>query len=438
LLIELGAHSVQVWDPDPARARAQTESTTLPVSVAEYRDDDTPIGGLDLAIVPDLGMFNDGPSLMGRVRETIAGHGVALVGAASESAAGPGSRGFDYYELFDLIAREFSFVHMVAELPFRGVAFVALGEQDGEPPVSVDTQLAQEGRATKRYVIIASEREVAFDPYAIVELPEGATEVALQAAGAQSAKLEAELRRRAHQVADLAAELEEARAAAEAGRVTAAEVDEMAGRVEAAERHARTLERDLKQAGEGQATEVQELETSLRDKAQAARALEAELERRDRLVRELVTRLETSTEATGSTAASAGSTPREAPAEDSSRLREQLDALALDLARRQGDAQASAWKIAELERRLAERAPASAAQQQEAQQQDAASGRLAAALDEIEALRRALSQEHDARVRAESGEELARARAEIERQAVLLEQVEQQRDKWHASPAGKG
>jgi hypothetical protein len=51
--------------------------------------------------------------------------------------------------------------------------------------------------------------------------------------------------------------------------------------------------------------------------------------------------------------------------------------------------------------------------------------RLAAALDELDALRHALAQEHDARTRAESGEELTQARTEIARQATLLEQLGQ-------------
>jgi hypothetical protein len=51
--------------------------------------------------------------------------------------------------------------------------------------------------------------------------------------------------------------------------------------------------------------------------------------------------------------------------------------------------------------------------------------RLAAALDELDALRRALTQEHEARIRAESGEDLVRAREELARQSVLLEQLAQ-------------
>jgi multidrug resistance efflux pump len=48
---------------------------------------------------------------------------------------------------------------------------------------------------------------------------------------------------------------------------------------------------------------------------------------------------------------------------------------------------------------------------------------LARTRDELDALRQALTQEHAARVAAESGEELSRARAELARQAALLEQI---------------
>jgi hypothetical protein len=117
---------------------------------------------------------------------------------------------------------------------------------------------------------------------------------------------------------------------------------------------------------------------------------------------------------------------RDALVEENTLLQHKLDALALELARREGEAQASAWTIAELERRLdatpEDRGPSRDSSHSEADR------RLASALDELDVLRRALAQEHEARVRAESGEELARARAEIERQAVLLEQLQERPD----------
>jgi chromosome segregation ATPase len=128
------------------------------------------------------------------------------------------------------------------------------------------------------------------------------------------------------------------------------------------------------------------------------------------------------------------------------RLRAQLDALALDLARREGEMQASGWRLTELERELTLAREEQSRMREELERNDAAvetpvmarmaavaatpvasaseaAQALARALDEIEALRTALAQEHDARKRLESGDDLARARAAIERQAVLLEQL---------------
>jgi hypothetical protein len=105
--------------------------------------------------------------------------------------------------------------------------------------------------------------------------------------------------------------------------------------------------------------------------------------------------------------------------EENARLRAQLDALALDLARREGEAQAAAWQFTELERRLAQAAESSTP----ANPVQGTDRRLTQALDQLDALRAALAQEHEARTRAESGEALARAHAEIQRQAVLMEQL---------------
>ena len=122
--------------------------------------------------------------------------------------------------------------------------------------------------------------------------------------------------------------------------------------------------------------------------------------------------------------------------EENARLRAQLDSLALDLARREGEAQATAWQVTELERRLAQVAESPGAGPS-GQPGLATDRQLAQALDQVEALRSALAQEHAARGRAESGEELARAHAEIQRQAVLMEQLVRELD-LRPSPAFEG
>ncbi|MBV9948895.1 MAG: hypothetical protein JOZ69_18750, partial [Myxococcales bacterium] len=123
---------------------------------------------------------------------------------------------------------------------------------------------------------------------------------------------------------------------------------------------------------------------------------------------------------------------------ENARLRQRLDALALDLARREGEAQASAWAIAELERRLEDRSEAPRVPLSTPGRPPAAPAvtggpdpELATVLEELDILRRALAQEHAARLQAESGEELARARKEIARQAELLAEL---RGRPHEDP----
>jgi hypothetical protein len=198
-------------------------------------------------------------------------------------------------------------------------------------------------------------------------------------------------------VTALASEVEELRATVEAARVAALAAEEFALRADQAEGRAALLEQELLRA-DAQPEEHLRYEEALRERAGRVRALEAEIERRDQMVRELAGALEdAAVEARRApdTSVEEGADARD---EENARLRERLDVLALELARREGEAHASVWKLAELERRLAqEAAPA-----EEDAGHDAS---LAAALDEADALRRALVQEHEARLRAESTRE---------------------------------
>jgi predicted nucleic acid-binding Zn-ribbon protein len=117
-------------------------------------------------------------------------------------------------------------------------------------------------------------------------------------------------------------------------------------------------------------------------------------------------------------------------------LRRRLDALALEAARREADVQTSQWRIAELEQRLALTEQARANVRVEADPRVPELEReVGRCKDELEILRRALSQEHEARKRLESGEELERARAEVSRQAVLIEQLSRELDARGLAPA---
>jgi hypothetical protein len=436
LLSGLGARAVHVWDPDAARALANAEGAPRGVTVRALVREDFVRRDFDLVIVADLGLFADPAVLLADARRMVGEEGVVIVAAPNrESASAPQAGSFEYYELFDIVAREFDFVRMVAQLPFEGVTLVELGDDpdatEGVSAVSVDTQLGEQGSPPEVFVALGSQRDVRLDPYALVQLPPSArraaalevdidagaaaeaasavSAAAVAVAVATTAALEAQLRERseaaavleaalserARQGAALSGQLEDFKASAHAARLAAAEeLDELIARVDRAERRAAELQGEVTHLeGEGRSTEHGALEEMLRERAQVIRELEGELGRRDRLVRELAGALEDASAAPQPSAA-----PRPADTGESARLREQLDALALDLARREGEAQAARWSIQELERRveIADRGAT-----QSSSESDMAA-RLAAALDELDALRRALVQEHEAKARAEA------------------------------------
>jgi chromosome segregation ATPase len=591
-LVALGARTVHVYDPDAARARAASLGAARGVVVRELPAGDLDVreGAFDLAIVPDLAMFEDRASILVRIRRLVGAEGAAILAARAGVAGASSTEALDYYEMYDLVALQFASVRMVGRVPFVGVALAELGDADGEPAVSVETQLVEESEAPDAYIAVAAQRDVRLEPYAIVQLPREADEevtiqlpgvavaahadlaaallraelaesqleeqrgiVARLASDAERAsrrgfeadleaslaertnklkeaetrageqyvraerathelrRIEEELQRQRDRATRLAKEIEEeksARARAEgevvalrkntdlahararialleealraaeeavgvlqqravdaekiiaerdaqlaalSGEIEAARVVVVAPRIdpavlvaltaraEHAEARAAVLDAQLAEHAEAQGIELAELERILRERAQAIAALEHELVRRERMVRELVGALEEAggadalagAEVAHAHAAANGALDetreelRRAHAE-AHQLRSKLDALALEVARREGELQARAWRIAELEERVAslEARPAPAPA--------AAAKPVAAApanvLAELNALRKALAQEHDTRIALESGEELARARADLARQAVLLEQLARELD----------
>jgi hypothetical protein len=465
-LAAAGARSVHLWDPDPERALVEGHRAPEGVEVLPYSPQQAAVRPFDLVVVPDLGLFDHPADVIARTRAMVGDAGVALIRAVNgEADAGETANTFDYYELFDLVAASFSGVRMVGQLAFQGTALVALGENDESPLVTVDTQLAEGDRAVSAFVAVASQGEVSTEAYSIIELPpppandadadgirEALAEAELRTRAlereildhvARSAELEMALAARTQQVSELFLEAEEARAGAQAGRIAAAEVEAMTHRSNRADRRSALLEQELAAAIDTHAAELLRFEDALRERAQAVRRLEAELARREGIVRDLVSTIEESASPTQPPPAEVVPTspPVNEPTVESSsaalaenaRLRQQLDALALDLARREGEARATAWSVAELERQLAEVTssgqtanPAPAVVPPPAGNgegpREAGTG-IAVALDEIDALRRALAQEHERRVRAESGDALMQARADIQRLTVLVDQM---------------
>ncbi|MDP9151662.1 MAG: Hint domain-containing protein [Myxococcota bacterium] len=265
---------------------------------------------------------------------------------------------------------------------------------------------------------------------------------ALRESASRLVELEQALALRAGQLAELSIEADALRAALHSSREGSSLIEPLRGRAERAEAAVAVVQAELRRASETHAAELARYEEGLRERAQAIRLLESEVGRRERIVRDLIAALEERGErpllADGDRVevapSQAPSSAGEALVAENFQLRAKLDELALEVARREAEAQAAAWSVTELERQLAmckatptaATAPASPAVPPAALPAPAPGEieqRLGIALDELNVLRRALAQEHEARLRAESGDELARAREEIQRQAILLEQL---------------
>jgi hypothetical protein len=535
-LLELGARTVHLFDPDPERVARTADEVPRGVSVRMLRDDfDVRDGAFDLVVIPDIALLPDPSNAIVRLRRVVDARGSVVAMGRARTANGEDSTFpelapavVEYAELYDLFALQFESVTMTGVLPFAGVVFAELGVGD-DLAVSVDTRLVDPDPPGV-FVVVAGREAASLDPYAIVQVArdarEAVTEVDIidivdtvaigvpipvpevdprihEAAAAFAAmQLKAELlstqldehrarlasmdSRSAEQAARFeqlagerdvamtrASELEGILAAAEEAlgllekRLVAAEQgmlerddqiaalnaeldartnngEELTTEKISPEMLAESLERaeraeaslalhvaDLAQLSEAQAAETASLEEQLRDRARVIAAMEKELGRREQLVRELVTSLEEARDSNGSATPfeAAPAVPGVAP-EEVARLRRKLDDLALEVARREGELVARAWRITELENekarleaRPAPAAPAPVAQRAGAGRDADLERELARTRDEVDALRQALTQEHAARIAAESGEELSRARAELARQAALLEQI---------------
>jgi hypothetical protein len=545
-LLELGARTVHLYDPDPERVARIADEVPRGVSVRMLRDEfDVRDGAFDLVVIPDIGILPDPAAAIVRLRRVVDPRGaVVAMGRARTSSSDRGAHDggphalfpelsppvVEYAELYDLFALQFESVTMTGVLPFAGVVFAELGAGD-DLAVSVDTRLV-DPEPPSVFVVTAGREAALLDPYAIVQVSRQVSreraEDSLDTVTVEIARRDADSRE--HDVATayaamqlkaelLAAQLDEHRArlvtidsrgaeqaaflertaverdlaltrASELESIVAAahqalellerrlagaeqgllerddqiaaldaeldardDVDErtvsergdpavvaeLIARAERAESSLALLVADLSQLGDAHAGETAGLEEQLRERARVITAMDRELGRREQLVRELVASLD---EARDGTSPSAGHVFEAAPAmpgvapEEVARLRRKLDDLALQVARREGELVAQAWRITELENdkaRLAaslerEAAAAAALANRPAPPKAAAptadlGGELARTRDELDALRQALTQEHAARVAAESGEELSRVRAELARHAVLLEQM---------------
>lgn len=164
-LLALGARSVHLFDPDPARVALAPAARGLTVAALDERALDFRDGAFQFAVVFELASVPSAAGLLSQLRRLLEAGGAVL----ARTAAGPG--GLEYGELYDLVSLEFPHVTMVGEVGFGGVAYVELGAE--APDVTVDSQLT-EPSPPRSYIAVASHAPLTLDGYAIVQLPEDA------------------------------------------------------------------------------------------------------------------------------------------------------------------------------------------------------------------------------------------------------------------------
>jgi len=170
-LMDLGARMVHVYDPVDEDSMQPTPPRGVTVYRLSQSDFDVRDGAFDLALIPDLGNVPDPAAIIARIRRIIGPDGALVVSARNPegAAAERGGRAIDYYELYDLVALQFTSVRMVAQVPFSGAALAELGEAD--PDVTIHTDLAPDPPPPEYFIAVASQRDHRLDPYTIVQLP---------------------------------------------------------------------------------------------------------------------------------------------------------------------------------------------------------------------------------------------------------------------------
>lgn len=177
-----GARLVHAYDPDVARAAEAAAASSRaiaprPVFAPLEAESSVRDGAFDVVVVADLGVFGDPADTMRRVRRLLSPSGVAVIASRNPDAsrwlvrAGnpPIGGALTYYDLFDLVSLQFPEVKMLGQTPFVGYAIVDFAAD--EPEVTVDASLLEETESPEWYVVVAGDRRVDVDPYALIELP---------------------------------------------------------------------------------------------------------------------------------------------------------------------------------------------------------------------------------------------------------------------------
>ena len=163
---ERGARLVHVVDLDPARVAEAVATAPRGLSFAVLRDGGDGAlrdGAFDTCLIPDLAIFGDPRALLAQARRLLASNGVVIAatprveGRRGESLRGKGGP-LNYYDFYDVLARQFAAVTMAGQVPFQGYALVNFA-LEGDPEVTVDASLIDAvDREPVAYVALASDR----------------------------------------------------------------------------------------------------------------------------------------------------------------------------------------------------------------------------------------------------------------------------------------
>jgi hypothetical protein len=180
-LIERGARLVHVCDSDTTRvSEAAARNTSQHVSFAPLGGGGLAVrdGAFDVGFVENLTAFADPAGTLHKLRRALSVRGIALVAAPNPdvedaliASSTDDSRSLDYYSLYDLVHREFPVVRMAGQMPFVGYSVAELAPAD-EPVPCLDAGFVPGGTEEPEwFVAIASQLDVAFDAFVVVQLP---------------------------------------------------------------------------------------------------------------------------------------------------------------------------------------------------------------------------------------------------------------------------
>lgn len=348
-LLGLGARLLYVYDPRPGVEGGRRSDPRVTVAPLRAGDLGVREGAFDLALVPDLGLLGDAEASLAYVRRLVGSGGCALVATRNDAAKRTwlapergtepeGGKGPGYTEFYDLCALQFAEVRMAGVAPFAAYA-IAEFAPEREPVIAFDASLVAAPETPEWFLAIASQSAgSALEAYQIVQVPRAdLASAAPESEATVSAAADGDLR------AQLA-NLEQKRTEAEA------RAGEEVLRGERLTNELRTQGEELRKLRERSAQQARELE----DERRARERLFAELEaaKRDPERARLDERV-LALEAELIEARTQLATPRAAPAE--TRLREERDALAQEVATLRASLQQTKGSLEDLRHRLGER-----------------------------------------------------------------------------------